>query len=164
MSWVTAVENSDSSGYIRRDSPIRTTATPFAFSVVRFIRYSAQSLPGSLVPSLTRGRAPAPPQHRLLVLQTFQLARQLEPAAIDPRLHRALRQPEVVGNFLVRQLLKVAQHDRRPQRVRERFQRLLQLRAQILVFGERIWRALARGRLQVGRVHLARDRLPFLAH
>jgi hypothetical protein len=38
MSWVTTVENSDSNGYISRDSPILTTATPLACSVVRFIR------------------------------------------------------------------------------------------------------------------------------
>ena len=38
ISFCTAAENSDSNGYIRRDSPTRTTAMPLACSVVMFIQ------------------------------------------------------------------------------------------------------------------------------
>ena len=97
---------------------------------------------------------------RLVLLQPPQLVRQLDAAAVDARLDRSLGQPEAVGDFLVRQLLQVAQHDGRPQRDRQRFERLAELGAQVLVLGLRVRPALARGRLQVVRVDVARDRLP----
>ena len=46
------------------------------------------------------------------------LPRQLGPAAVDARLDRALRQPQPVGDLLVRQLLDVAHQHRRAQRRR----------------------------------------------
>ena len=117
MSWVTAVENSESSGYISRDSPMRTTAMPLACSVVRFIQHTPRH-----AGSVARAEAPRRARRRTgcLSCSRLQLARQLETAAIDPRLHRALGQPEPVRDLLVRQLLQVAQHDRRPQRHRQR--------------------------------------------
>src|SRR4051794_13847614 len=95
ISCVTAVENSDRSGYIRRDSPIRTTATPFAFSVVRFIsvsgrsrlnarpvmRHRTSSLEHSSAPTRPCAACTAPPAlDRLLVLQPFELPREFQPA------------------------------------------------------------------------------------
>src|SRR3954470_6245289 len=74
MSFCTADENSDSSGYMRRDSPTRTTAMPLACSVVMFIRI----LP--LVPRRLSA-APLPLPHRLLVLQPLELLRELDAPA-----------------------------------------------------------------------------------
>src|SRR5215467_14310761 len=115
MSFCTADENSESSGYIRRDSPTRTTAIPLACSVVIFMR---------LVPlhrvAVVFHRAPAGASlarfDRLVLLQAFELVGQLDAAAVDARLDRALGQPEAVGDFLVRQLLQIAQHDGRAER------------------------------------------------
>src|ERR1043165_8901232 len=107
MSFWTADENSDSSGYIRRASPTRTTAMPLACSVVIFMR--------------------------LVLLDAVQRA----PAA----LHRpaagaaAPGRPRTIGYPPVRQLRRTAQPHRGPQREGERFERLPQLRAQILMLG-----------------------------
>src|ERR1043166_3498164 len=112
MSFCTADENSDSSGYIRRDSPTRTTAMPLACSVVIFMR---------LVLLGPRPAALARPD-RLVLLQPFQLVGQLDAAAIDARFDGPLGQSETIGNFLVRQLLQIAQHHRGAQRDRQRFE------------------------------------------
>src|SRR3954452_19215861 len=85
MSFWTAAENSDSSGYMRRDSPTRTTAMPLACSVVMFIR---------IIPLVTRRLAAPtlPLAQRLLVLQPLELMCELDTPAVDARLHRAFRQ------------------------------------------------------------------------
>src|SRR5579859_783521 len=112
MSFCTAAENSDSSGYIRRASPTRTTAIPLACSVVIFIR---------LVPlhRIAGGAAPAR-FDRLVLLQSLELVRQLDASAVDARLDGPLRQPEAIRDFLVRQLLQIAEHDGRAERHRQR--------------------------------------------
>jgi hypothetical protein len=113
---------------------MRTTATPFEVSVVRFIHYSASA----------RGAA------RLdrVVLQPFSW----RASSRRPRLIRDFTVPSgsrAIGDFLVRELLQIAQHDGGAQRSRQRFQRLLQTVPQILVLGQRVGRALPRRRLQV---------------
>src|SRR5574338_53505 len=91
MSDVIAEENSESRGYINRDSPTRTMDTPCALSIVRFIRYSTQLVPaGGLARAQPRGSSHPP-----------DLPRQLDSPAVDPRLHGAFRQSETLGDFLV---------------------------------------------------------------
>src|SRR5215216_3905396 len=77
ISFCTAAENSDSSGYMSRDSPTRTTAMPLACSVVMFIR--------ALQYRLARGprRAASPRTDRLVVLHALQLVRQLDAPPVD---------------------------------------------------------------------------------
>ena len=57
-------------------------------------------------------------------METAKLPGQFKSAAIDPRFDRAFRQPQLVGDFLVRELLQVAQHDGLPERRRQFGQRL----------------------------------------
>jgi hypothetical protein len=93
-----------------------------------------------------------------------ELARQLQSATIDARFYGSLRQPQLVGDFLVRQLLEIAKHDRGPERSGQYLQGLPQQRAQILVLGDRVRPTFQRRRLQVAGIDIARDRLPLLPH
>ena len=59
-----------------------------------------------------------------MCLKTTKLTGEFEPAAIDPGLDRAFRQPQRVSDFLIRELLDVAHQDRGAQRVGQRRHRL----------------------------------------
>jgi hypothetical protein len=71
---------------------------------------------------------------------SLELACQFKPAAIDTRLHCALGELQLIGNFLIRQLLQVAKHHRGAKRGRQRLECHLQLGPQILVLGEGVRR------------------------
>src|SRR5437868_13243018 len=88
----TAAEKSLRIGYISRVSPTRTIETPPDWSVFTFIG----SLPCA---SMTAHRAV------VTAAQLLDLACQLRPSAIDARFDGSFRQPERVGNLLVRQFL-----------------------------------------------------------
>ncbi len=70
---------------------------------------------------------------------------------------------QLVGDFLIRELLQVAQHDRLPQRGRQLGQRLADAVPQVELLELAVRAALARDRHQLRRVHVARHRLAFLA-
>ena len=72
--------------------------------------------------------------------------------------------PEALGDLLVRQLLQVAKDDGRAQRRGQRFERLPQHGAQVLVLRDGVRPAIAGGRLQLAGVDVARDRLALLPH
>jgi hypothetical protein len=87
---------------------------------------------------------------------------ELGAAAVDTRLDRALGQLQPIGDFLVGQLLDIAHHHRRPQRLRQRRERLAQQRDAILLLerGERA--GLGGNRRQLVRIDGAINRLPLL--
>jgi hypothetical protein len=93
-----------------------------------------------------------------------ELVRQLDAAAIDARLHRAFRQPERSAISWYDSSCRSRRTTGRPQRERQRLERLAQLRPQVLVLGLRVRPALVRRRLQLARVDVAGDRLPLLPH
>src|SRR5512143_1059355 len=154
MSEVIAEENSDSSGYISRDSPTRTMAIPCALSVERFIRYSTQLVSaGSFARAQSRGGG-----------HPSNLARKLDAPAIDPGLHRSFGQPETLRDFLVRQLVQVAHHDRRLERERQLVERLAEHFAQVALF-ELPERARVGGcGRELAGIDLARNRLTLFSH
>ena len=100
----------------------------------------------------------------VLAAQLLDLARELGPPTVDPRLDGALWQAQRVGDCLVRQLLEIAHQHRCPERCGQRGQRLPQQRDAVALF-ERLDRVLiVRDHRQVGRIHIATDRLAFFAH
>ena len=107
MSDVIVLANSDRSGYIRRDSLTRTIETPCD-------AVGGQVHPGTPVFGTASCCSP----------QRLQVARELGAPAVDSGLHRAFRQSQPVGNFLIGQLLDVAQHHRGAQRRREPIERV----------------------------------------
>ena len=64
-----------------------------------------------MAPAQRRGDPPAA-ERRLFVLQTFQLPRQFEPTAVDPRFHRAERALQNFRNLFVPQAFAEAEHER----------------------------------------------------
>src|SRR5258708_9369209 len=108
-SCLTSAKNADRFGYVSLASFALTSRTS-AFSPI-----------SSCITSPPRGNAPsAPSPFRLLGPE--QQARELFAPAVDPALHRPLRQSEPVRHLLVAQPLQVPQHDRFPQLVRQRLQ------------------------------------------
>ena len=107
-----------------------------------------------------RGRVPGPLE---LDPQQLDLPRQLGAAAVDPRLDRAFRQVQLVGDLLVRELLDVAQHHRRPQRVGQLLHRRAQQHDAVLLLEDGIRADVVRPRRQLAGIDVAVDRLTLLA-
>jgi hypothetical protein len=78
---------------------------------------------------------------------------------VDSRLHGPFRHAQLVGDFLVRQLVDVAQQDRGAQRRRERPQRFAQDPDAVLQLDARVRAGPGGLRLHVCRVHFAREHL-----
>src|SRR4029077_8230688 len=93
----------------------------------------------------------------ILAAQLANLAGEFRASAVDPRLDRALREPEACGDFLVRQLLQVTHDDRRAQGVGLVGERLAEQRHAIALL-ERGYRADLAGRgCQLVRIDVAVD-------
>ena len=110
------------------------------------------------VPPRGPGRSAGPSR-----LKTTKLTGEFKAAAVDARLHGALRQMQAIGDLLIRELLQVAQHDGLLERRRQLGERLADQMAQVELLELAVRPALARHRHQIRRVHVARHRLAFLA-
>ena len=141
-----------------RASSSRTMATSWLRSMVKFILHSA---PAGIRAAARCARGDRPVVARA---NAADLPRQLRPAAVDPRLYRALGQPQRVGDLLIRQLLDVPHHHRLTQRRRQ----FLQRRAAAAAAGRaarapRTGSSVARHRRQLAGIDVAVDRLALLA-
>src|SRR5678809_406104 len=99
----------------------------------------------------------------LLLSQPLYLAGELRSSAIDPRLHRPLRQVELVRDFLVRQFLDVSEHDGGAQRRRQLVERVSKHDDAVRALETRVGRQVRRDGTQLGRIDVAADRLALLA-
>ena len=95
--------------------------------------------------------------------QRLDLPCQLGPAPVDARLHRAFGDAKLIGDFLIRQLVNIAQQHRGAKRRRQRAQRFAQQRHPILQLDSRIRVEPRRFGLDRGRVDLAREHLAIAA-
>src|SRR5207244_2667701 len=98
----------------------------------------------------------------IFAAQFPDLPRELVASAVDARLDRAFRQPQLDGDFVIRELLDVAHQDGGAQRLRQRAQRLFQqMHAIALLHHRYLALRLADGH-QLRRVDVAIDGLALL--
>src|SRR5213080_2147313 len=96
-------------------------------------------------PGLEPRRAPRASSAAFRLLRTQQQPRQLLPAPVDPALHRALREVELVGHLLIAEPLQVAKHDRLPQLRGQRLEAAAQEAAPVPVLQRAVGVAAGRG-------------------